>query len=241
MTRCNRARFTALAIGTLLAGTANGGAAQSGLLTPPRYHGDSVYVYLSVGSAQPLHPRAFLGDWNSALALRLAVVYRLDATRSVFLGVEHSVFSTATVLDNPEMRVLTIIPGLTLSHRTNLATPYARLGAGLVRQGLRRMRIDQGSFRYTGSVVEVAWTTGFAINGAAGAVINTSGVVFPYVEASYVGSRAAGVTVGHVTFRVGLAMAPGRFFDIIRGDPATPAEVSAQPGRVPRAAVRLPR
>jgi hypothetical protein len=163
-----------------------------------------------------------LSDWNNGFTLRLAAVYRLDATRSVFLGVEHSTFSTATVLENPEMRVVTIIPGVTLSHPTNLATPYARLGAGLVRQGLRRMTIDQGSFRYMDSVVEFTWTTGFAINGAAGAVINASGVVFPYVEASYVGSRAAGVTVGHVTFRVGLAMAPGRFFDSIRGDLATP-------------------
>ena len=221
---CTVVRFSqlAIAIGTLLAGTADGGSAQADPMAPTLYHGDSVYIYLSAGSAQPLHPRDFLSDWNSTLALRLAAVYRLDATRSVFLGVEHSTFSTATVPENPEMRVLTIIPGLALSHRTNFAIPYARLGAGLVRQGLRRMTIDQGSFRYLESAVEFAWTTGFAINGAAGALVNPSGVVFPYVEASYVGSRAAGVTVGHVTFRVGLAIAPGRFFDSVRGDPVTP-------------------
>ena len=188
--------------------------------------GDSLYFYLSIGSSRPLHPGAFSSDWQSGIwpgrrhvALRLAAVYRLDGKKSVFIGFEHASFSAPTILENPEIRLFTIIPGLRLSHPTHLATPYVRVGAGLVRQGLRRMRIDDGSFRYTGSITEFDWSTGLGLNAAFGTTINVSRGLFPYVEASYIVTRASGVTVGHITFRVGVGMALGRFLRGVSGLP----------------------
>ena len=177
---------------------------------------NSFYFYVSVGSSFLLHPGDFhTADWQDGLDVGLAGVYWQTERRSFFFSVERSGFSTATVLENPEIIMWRFIAGLSLSHPTRFLTPYASVGAGVVRQGLRRMFISDGSFRYTGAVFDFEWTTGPTLSGAVGTTINASSIVFPYGEVSYIGSRAAGVTIGRVTFRAGVALSPAKFAESI--------------------------